>query len=128
MYPRTRGRHLARRRRSQSVADLEELFHLLIENVRDYAIFILAPDGRALTWNAGVQRTLGYAEQDFIGLEFTRLFRPAEREAARREMEKAASTGRSDDEHAASVVSVPELKVPTTRASMSRSTPWFGLT
>jgi PAS domain S-box-containing protein len=87
-----------RRRRRQSVADLEELFHLLIENVRDYAIFILAPDGRALTWNAGVERMLGYAEQNFIGLEFGRLFRPAEREAATEEMKKAASTGRSDDE------------------------------
>src|SRR5687767_9752412 len=87
-----------RRRRESSVADFEELFHLFIENVRDYAIFILDPSGRALTWNAGVSRMLGYSEEEFVGLEFAQLFRTTERIGAQQEMQKAASTGRSDDE------------------------------
>jgi PAS domain S-box-containing protein len=87
-----------RRRRAGSVADFEELFHLVIENVKDYAIFILDPSGRALTWNAGVKRLLGYDEDDFVGLAFQRLFRPTEQNAAQAEMQKAASVGRSDDE------------------------------
>ena len=87
-----------RRRRQRSVPDFEELFHLFIENVRDYAIFILDPSGRALTWNAGVSRMLGYSEEEFVGLEFAQLFRTTERNGAQQEMQKAASTGRSDDE------------------------------
>jgi PAS domain S-box-containing protein len=87
-----------RRRRESSVPDFEELFHLFIENVRDYAIFILDPSGRALTWNAGVSRMLGYSEEEFVGLEFAQLFRTTERNGAQQEMQKAASTGRSDDE------------------------------
>ena len=80
------------------MADLSELFHLLIENVRDYAIFILDTDGCAVTWNAGVKRLLGYDEDEFVGLHFRRLFRPDEQDGAGREMEKATSAGRSDDE------------------------------
>ena len=87
-----------RRRRESSVPDFEELFHLFIENVKDYAIFILDPSGRALTWNAGVSRMLGYSEEEFVGLEFAQLFRTTERSGAQQEMKKAASTGRSDDE------------------------------
>ena len=88
----------SRRRRAEAVADLSELFLLLTENVRDYAIFILGTDGTAVTWNVGVRRLLGYDEDEFVGLHFRRLFRPDEQEGAQREMEKAASAGRSDDE------------------------------
>jgi PAS domain S-box-containing protein len=95
---RSKSQSRTRRRRGRSVADFEELFHLVIENVKDYAIFILDPNGRALTWNAGVKRLLGYDEEEFAGLAFQLLFRPAEQEAAQIEMQKAAATGRSDDE------------------------------
>ncbi len=86
------------RRRVKSATDFEELFHLVIDNVKDYAIFILDPSGHAVTWNAGVERLLGYDEGEFIGLAFRRLFRPTEQGAADVEMQKAASAGRSDDE------------------------------
>jgi PAS domain S-box-containing protein len=95
---RSKSQSRTRRRRGRSVADFEELFHLVIENVKDYAIFILDPNGRALTWNAGVKRLLGYGEEEFVGLAFHQLFRRAEQEAALIEMQKAAATGRSDDE------------------------------
>ena len=92
------GQTRSRRRRAEAVADLSELFHLLTENVRDYAIFILDTNGCAVTWNVGVKRLLGYDEYEFVGLHFQRLFRPDEQEGAQREMEKATSGGRSDDE------------------------------
>jgi PAS domain S-box-containing protein len=41
---------------------------------------------------------LGYSEEAFVGLEFAQLFRTTERNGAQQEMQKAASTGRSDDE------------------------------
>jgi PAS domain S-box-containing protein len=81
----------------QSV-DGAELFQLFIDNVKDYAIFMLDTEGRVLTWNAGVLRMLGYREDEFPGLPFARLFRPTEQEAAAREMQIAAANGRSDDE------------------------------
>lgn len=98
--PTARATHQTRtrRERAESVADFEELFHLVIENVRDYAIFVLDPAGGVLTWNAGVRRLLGYEEEQFKGLAFRRLFRSMEEDAARIEMDRAASAGRSDDE------------------------------
>ena len=74
------------------------MFQLVVDNVKDYAIFIIGTDGRTLTWNAGVLRLLGYTEPEFLGLEFAALFRAAERDAASREMQVAAAVGRSDDE------------------------------
>ena len=38
----------------------EDRFRLLVEAVRDYAIFMLDPEGRILTWNAGAERIKGY--------------------------------------------------------------------
>ena len=96
--PRGQNRPGSKRRRPRSLANAEELFHLLIDNVRDYAIFVLDPAGRALTWNAGVKRMLGYGEEDFVGRDFCQLFRAHEQEAAARELENAAAAGRSDDE------------------------------
>lgn len=92
----TTGRGTAKRR--SNLADLEERLELFVENVRDYAIFMLDPQGRVITWNAGVQRVLGYREEEFIGLDFRRLFRTAEQGAAQEEMSQAAETGRSEDE------------------------------
>jgi PAS domain S-box-containing protein len=93
-----RSQSRARTRRSHGIADFEELFHLLIENVRDYAIFILDPQGHVLTWNVGVRRLLGYEEPEFLGLHFRSLFRADDQDSATREMDKATAVGRSEDE------------------------------
>src|SRR5438477_4303941 len=45
-------------------------FRLLVESVRDYAIFMLDVAGRVLTWNAGAQRLKGYRAEDIIGKHF----------------------------------------------------------
>jgi PAS domain S-box-containing protein len=42
----------------------EEVFRLLVEGVRDYAIFMLGPDGRVVSWNEGAERIQGYKEED----------------------------------------------------------------
>ena len=39
----------------------DELFRLLVDSVRDYAIFVLSPDGHVLTWNLGAQALKGYS-------------------------------------------------------------------
>ena len=54
----------------------EERFRLLVESVRDYAIFMLDPTGHVLTWNAGAQRFKGYRAEEIIGSHFSRFYPP----------------------------------------------------
>src|SRR5690242_682691 len=49
----------------------EDRFRLLVEAVRDYAIFLLDPNGRILTWNAGAERIKGYKAAEIIGKHFS---------------------------------------------------------
>ncbi len=60
----------------------EERFRLLIAAVEDYAIFMLDPEGRVVSWNAGAQRIKGYTAQEIIGQHF-RVFYPSEQRAVR---------------------------------------------
>src|SRR5689334_2226594 len=57
-----------------------ELHRLLVESVRDYAIFALDPEGYILSWNPGAQRFKGYAADEIIGKHFS-IFYPPERVA-----------------------------------------------
>jgi PAS domain S-box-containing protein len=54
----------------------EERFHLLVDAVRDYAIFILDPDGIVSSWNVGAQRIKGYTESEIVGQHFSRFYTP----------------------------------------------------
>ena len=54
----------------------EERFHLLVDSVRDYAIFMLDPEGYVATWNAGAERIKGYAEHEIVGQHFSRFYPP----------------------------------------------------
>ena len=44
-----------------------ERFHLLVEAVTDYAIYMLDCDGRIITWNSGAERLKGYQAGEIIG-------------------------------------------------------------
>jgi PAS domain S-box-containing protein len=78
----------------------EELFHLLMENVRDYAIFSTDIDGHVATWNTGAERILGYSEQEAVGQLCNVFFTPEDQERGEPEKERttAAATGRAEDE------------------------------
>src|SRR5882757_4072847 len=78
----------------------DELFRLLVENVQDYAILMLSPEGRVMTWNVGAERIKGYAAHEIIGEHFSRFYSCEARESGwpERELEIAASTGRFADE------------------------------
>jgi PAS domain S-box-containing protein len=78
----------------------EDSFRLLVEQVRDYAIFLLDPQGYVQTWNAGAERLKGYRAEDIIGQHFSRFY---PEEAVRRgwpqhELEVARAAGRFEDE------------------------------
>ena len=49
---------------------------MLVDAVRDYAIFLLDPQGRVVSWNAGAQRIKGYAAGEIVGQHFSRFYPP----------------------------------------------------
>lgn len=77
-----------------------ELYRLLVDSVRDYAIFALDPEGYIMTWNRGAQRLKGYTAEEIIGKHFS-IFYPPEDVAAgkpEREMEIASAKGQYEEE------------------------------
>jgi len=51
----------------ESLRESEERFRLMVEGVKDYAIFMLDPEGRVTTWNDGAERVEGYRAEDIVG-------------------------------------------------------------
>jgi PAS domain S-box-containing protein len=52
----------------------DELFRLIVSQVKDHAIFMLDPDGRVATWNEGAERLKGYKAEEVLGQHFSKLF------------------------------------------------------
>ena len=77
-----------------------ELYRLLVESVRDYAIFALDAQGHVLTWNPGAKRFKGYEASEIIGRHFSTFYPPADIAARKpaRELEIASRTGRFEEE------------------------------
>jgi PAS domain S-box-containing protein len=78
----------------------ENLFRLLVESAKDYAIFVLDPNGVVATWNEGAQRIKGYRADEIIGKHFSIFYPPEDIVAGKCEMELrvAAAEGRFEDE------------------------------
>src|SRR5437763_438722 len=76
-----------------------DTFRILVEGVRDYAIFMLDGAGRVLTWNAGAQRLKGYRAEDIIGKHFACFYPKDAVEAGKpaRLLALAARDGRAED-------------------------------
>ena len=76
------------------------LYRLLVRDLQEYAIFQIDLDHKMASWNAGVERSLGYTEQEFLGLPFAQLFTEEDIAAKipEQEIELAIKDGRSEDE------------------------------
>ena len=83
-----------------TVIRIEDASRLLVDQVRDYAMYVLDPSGRVLTWNAGAQRLKGYAESEIIGQHFSVFYLNSDVEAGKPEhgLEVARRRGRFEDE------------------------------
>ncbi len=57
-----------------------EICRLLVERVKDYAIFMLSPDGYVVSWNEGAERIKGYTAQEIIGQHMSRFYTPEDLE------------------------------------------------
>jgi PAS domain S-box-containing protein len=89
-----------RRRNEEMLRESEERFRLLIEAVKDYAVFMLDTHGRVASWNPGAQRIKGYRADEIIGEHF-RIFYSAEareRQWPEEELRRAREEGRYEEE------------------------------
>lgn len=74
----------------------DEVFHLMVNNIQDYGIIMLDPEGRIVTWNAGETAISGYQAEEVLGRSFSIFYTAASIEEGRPELELsiAKSTGR----------------------------------
>ena len=89
-----------RRLPHEALLESEQRFRLLVQSIKDYAIFMLDPLGNIISWNAGAERLKGYTANEIIGKHFS-IFYPQEDLDARkpeRELEVASKVGRLEDE------------------------------
>ena len=89
-----------RRRRELALRRSEERSRLFIEGVKDYAIFMLDPDGCVSTWNVGAERIKGYKASEIIGRHFSVFYPDEDRRSGKPawELEVAVKEGRFEDE------------------------------
>src|SRR5215204_291877 len=65
---------LEARSHEESLRESEERFRLMVEGVKDYAIFMLDPGGLITTWNDGAERIEGYGEEEILGRHFSSFY------------------------------------------------------
>lgn len=78
----------------------EDIYRKAIEDIRDYAIFMMDVDGIVTNWNVGAQHILGYNEAEVVGKDASKFFTPEDRarNVPAKELATAATTGRAEDE------------------------------
>jgi len=84
----------------QALRESEERFRMLVEGVKDYAIFMLDPKGRVTSWNAGAEWINGYRSEEILGQPFSRFYTPEDLKAGRHELalRMAAAEGRFEED------------------------------
>jgi PAS domain S-box-containing protein len=58
----------------ESLRESEERFRLMVEGVKDYAMFMLDPGGHVTTWNDGAEQVEGYGEGEILGRHFSSFY------------------------------------------------------
>ncbi len=76
------------------------IYQLMVESVRDYAIFMLDPNGYVASWNRGAERIKGYTAKEIIGKHFSVFYRADDIATGhpQKELEIAAREGRFEEE------------------------------
>jgi len=78
----------------------EDIYRKAIEDIRDYAIFMMDVDGIVTNWNVGAQHILGYTEAEIVGKDASKFFTLEDRakNVPAKELATAATLGRAEDE------------------------------
>jgi PAS domain S-box-containing protein len=81
-------------------SDQERQFQLLVDSIKDYAIFMLDPDGHVTSWNSGAQRIKGYRPDEILGRNFSEFYTDEDRAAGvpAQLLVRAAESGRAEAE------------------------------
>ncbi|MEW6305523.1 MAG: PAS domain S-box protein [Verrucomicrobiota bacterium] len=89
-----------RKRAVEELQKSEERYRMLVENVEDYAIYMLDPEGRVATWNAGAERIEGYQAEEVVGQHFSCFYSTEDRALGKPELalKTATTAGRFKDE------------------------------
>jgi len=89
-----------RRAVEQKLEQTRQHFRAIVEGARDYAIFMLDPQGHVITWNPGAELLQGYRSEEIIGQHFSHFFPDEDRERGKPEHELSVATreGRYEDE------------------------------
>ena len=89
-----------RREAEEALRESEERFRLLVDGVKDYAVFMLDPTGRVTTWNEGAERIKGYRAKEIIGKHFSEFYLEEDKTANKpeRELEIAKRVGKYYEE------------------------------
>jgi PAS domain S-box-containing protein len=84
-----------RRRHEETLRESEERFRLLVDSVKEYAIFMLDTEGRVASWNLGAERIIGYTAAEIIGRHFSCFYpaEAAERGAPRQDLDATIAYG-----------------------------------
>ncbi|HEX4460951.1 MAG TPA: PAS domain S-box protein, partial [Polyangia bacterium] len=89
----------AKQREAEKRRQAEQRLDLLIDSIRDYAVFMLTPEGRVATWNPGAHRIKGYTADEIVGKHFSTFYPEEDVRGGKCEFElaEAAKHGRFED-------------------------------
>jgi PAS domain S-box-containing protein len=90
-----------RKRVEAEAREAQERFRLLLDGVKDYAIYMLDPEGNVISWNEGATRVKGYRSEEILGKHFSCFYKAEDIEAGKpaRELRESVSKGRFEEEH-----------------------------
>jgi PAS domain S-box-containing protein len=82
---------------NESLRKSEQRYHLMVEEVQEYAILYLNPDGIVENWNTGAQKIKGYMAEEIIGKNFSNFYTEEDRKSGlpKRLLRKAAKNGKA---------------------------------
>jgi len=83
--------------RSAALAESELRYRLLVEGVKDYAIFLINAQGLVKSWNRGAEQLMGYQSLAIVGQHFSTFYSPADVKAGapQESLRVAVAEGRS---------------------------------
>jgi len=59
---------------STALHETAEQFHILVDSVEEYAIYLMDPNGNVITWNTGAEKIKGYSTEEIIGKNFASFY------------------------------------------------------
>jgi PAS domain S-box-containing protein len=86
--------------KTEALGEAQERLRLMLENVKDHAIFTTDVDGKVLDWSVGAQNVFQYTSEEIVGQPFARLFtaEDQQRGVPQQELRHAVAMGRAQDE------------------------------